>query len=51
MVHKSHPEAPINPDLFAATYLMLHVFISYPTGIIAASSRRNPAHLTRPSRP
>ena len=34
IVHKSHPEAPINPDLFAATHLMLHVFTSYPTGII-----------------
>jgi hypothetical protein len=41
-VHQSHPETPINPDLFAATYLMLHVFISYPTGIIAALSGATP---------
>ena len=51
MVHKSHPEAPINPDLPAATYLMLHVLITYPIGVIAASFRRNPARVTRPFRP
>ena len=37
MVHKSHPEAPINPDLLAATYIMLHVLITYPIGIIACT--------------
>jgi len=50
-VHRINRITRINHDLFAATYVMLHVFISYPIGVIAASSRRNPARVTRPFRP
>jgi hypothetical protein len=48
-VHRINPEAPINPDLFAATHLMLHVLTKRPIGIIAASFWRDPARVTAPT--